>query len=135
VAILMEGIRRWDPDALLTIFPADRPDNGDYEDKLLPLARERGMGVIGMKTIRHARNSDLPGPQLIRYGMSLEGVSSVIVGLDSLAHLQENVAMAANFTPLTRDMLADLSAFVRRELAVAGPAPWTRPGYTDCVTA
>lgn len=134
VAILMEGIRRWEPDAILTIFPADRPDNGDYEDKLLPLARAQGMGVIAMKTIRHARNSDLPGPQLIRYAMSLDGISATIVGLDSLAHLKENVAMASAFTPMPADMRVELSQFVQKELASAGPAPWKRPGYNDCFT-
>lgn len=133
VDILMEGIRRWDPAALLTVFPADRPDDGSYEDQLLPLARERNMGIIAMKTVRWARNSDLPGPQLVRYGMSLEGVCSTIVGLDSIAHLQENALMASNFTPLSHDLMADMSNFVRDELAVLEGAPWTRPGYEDQV--
>ena len=131
VAILMEGIRRWDPDAMLTVFPVDRPDNGDYEDKLLPLARERGMGVVAMKTVRWARNADLPGPQLIRYAMSLEGISTAIVGLDSMAHLEENVAMTCRFEPMDKGLMAEMSQFVRNELANLGEPPWKRPGYVD----
>jgi aryl-alcohol dehydrogenase-like predicted oxidoreductase len=135
VEILMEGIRRWDPDALLTVLPVDRPDNGAYEDQLLPLARERDMGIIAMKTVRWARNSDLPGTQLIRYSMSLKGVACAIVGLDSLAHLEENSAMAHNFEPMDADMMGQMSEFVREELATLDPAPWNRPGYDDCVKA
>ena len=135
VEILMEGIRRWDPDALLTVLPVDRPDNGAYEDELLPLARERNMGIIAMKTVRWARNSDLPGTQLIRYSMSLDGVACAIVGLDSLAHLEENAAMTHNFEPMDTDLMGQMSDFVREELAALEPAPWNRPGYDDSVKA
>jgi aryl-alcohol dehydrogenase-like predicted oxidoreductase len=44
--ILIEVVKAYEPDALLTIFPANRPDHGKYEDELLPLAMERNMGVI-----------------------------------------------------------------------------------------
>jgi predicted aldo/keto reductase-like oxidoreductase len=37
--ILIECIKRFDPDAVLTIFPCTPPDKGRYEDELLPLAR------------------------------------------------------------------------------------------------
>lgn len=135
VEILMEGIRRWDPDALLTVLPVDRPDNGAYEDQLLPLARERDMGIVAMKTVRWARNSDLPGTQLIRYSMSLKGVACAIVGLDSLAHLDENAAMAHKFEPMDPDLMGQMTNFVREELATLEAAPWTRPGYNDAVTS
>ncbi|MEX0330217.1 MAG: aldo/keto reductase [Puniceicoccaceae bacterium] len=135
VEILMEGIRRWDPDAMLTVFPVDRPDDGAYEDQLLPLARERNMGVVAMKTVRWARNSDLPGPQLIRYGISVEGVACAIVGLDSMAHLDENAAMASTFEPMSKDLMAEMSQYVRGELASLGEPPWKRPGYEDGMTA
>jgi aryl-alcohol dehydrogenase-like predicted oxidoreductase len=131
--ILMEGIRRWDPDAILTIFPADRPEDGAYEDKLLPLAREHGMGVIAMKSVRRARETDWPAPQLIRYAMSLPGISSTIVGLDSVAHLDENAAMASSFEPLTGEQLVEMSQIVKHDLAGLGAAPWDRPGYQDGV--
>jgi aryl-alcohol dehydrogenase-like predicted oxidoreductase len=129
--ILMDGIRRWDPDAILTIFPADRPVNGAYEDKVLPLALEHNMGVIAMKAVRRVRETDWPAPQLIRYAMSLPGIATTIVGLDSIAHLDENVAMASNFQPLTSNQMAEMSQIVKSELAGLGTAPWDRPGYQD----
>lgn len=131
--ILMEAIRNWDPDAILTIFPADRPEDGAYEDKLLPLARERNMGVIAMKSVRRARETDWPVQQLIRYAMSLPGISTTIVGLDSIAHLDENAVMASAFEPMTTAELAEMSSIVKRELAGLGAAPWDRPDYQDGV--
>ncbi len=129
---LMECIRRWDPDAVLTIFPSTRPDSGKYEDELLPLARERKMAVIAMKTVRHARNSDLKGSDLIRYAMSLKGVHCAIVGLDTQAHLDENVAMIADFKPMSGKQRAALHRDVM--LAIGDlPVPWDMPGYTDGV--
>ncbi len=128
--ILMDGIKLFEPDAILTIFPADRPDEGRYEDELLPLARERDMAVIAMKTVRHARESDLKGSDLVRYALSLEGVCTAIVGLDSLAHLTENARMASHFEPMEASARTTISRRVR--MALAGhAAPWDRDGYDD----
>jgi len=128
--ILMDAIKLFEPDAVLTIFPADRPDDGRYEDELLPLARERDMAVIAMKTVRHARESDLKGSDLVRYALSLEGVCTAIVGLDTLAHLTENARMASNFEPMDASARNKTSEHVR--LALAGlNAPWDREGYDD----
>ncbi len=128
--LLVDAIKRFDPDALLTIFPCNRPDNGRYEDDLLPLARERNMGVVGMKTVKHARNADLKGPDLIRYALGLEGVHSVIVGLDTMAHLQENIEMASGFKPLSQQEQLALTHESQRAL-VGLTAPWDVPGYED----
>ncbi|MEM6552796.1 MAG: aldo/keto reductase [Planctomycetota bacterium] len=132
-AILMRAIDAWDPDALLTVFNVNRSDAGRYEDELLPMARERNMGIVGMKTIRHVRDSDLAGPDLVRYAISLQGVHSVIVGLDTVAHLDANVAMATGFEPMAPAAMREMSDEVRRVLA-GHPEPWARPGYIDGVT-
>lgn len=128
--ILMDAIHAFDPDAVLTIFPADRPDNGKYEDELLPLAREKNMAVIAMKTVRQARESDLKGSDLVRYALSLEGVSAAIVGLDTLAHLQENAQMASGFEPMEASARSRMSERVRLALSEQ-QAPWDRAGYDD----
>lgn len=128
--LLIDAVQRFDPDALLTVFPCTRDDKGRYEDELLPLARERKMGVIAMKTVRRARNADLVGSDLIRYALTLEGVHSTIVGLDTLAHLNENIAMATDFKPLSQTQMAQL----HEEAVVAlkdMPTPWEQPGYRD----
>ena len=128
--ILINAIKGWDPDAILTIFPADRPDNGRYEDELLPLAREKNMGVIAMKTVRHARESDLRGSDLIRYALSLEGIATAIVGLDTLNHLTQNAQMATGFEPMDAHARQAISGRVQMALAGMTP-PWAQPGYDD----
>jgi hypothetical protein len=45
----------------------------------------------------------------MRYVLSLP-VSTVIVGCDSVGQLEENVAIARAFTPLSRDQMAALEA-------------------------
>ena len=80
--------------------------------------------------MRRARNVDLVGSDLIRYSLSLEGVHSTIAGLDTLAHLSENLAMATNFEPLSKPRMAQL----HEEAVVALkdiPTPWGQPGYQD----
>lgn len=128
--ILVQAVKRFDPDAMLTVFPCTRSDEGKYEDDLLPLARERNMGVIAMKTVRHARGADLKGTDLIRYALSLEGVHSAIVGLDTLAHLRDNLEIASNFIHMPEDERAELSKTAVRVLANT-TEPWNRPGYQD----
>ncbi len=129
-AIHIAAIKAFDPDCLLTIFPCTRPDDGRYEDELLPLAVERGMGVIAMKMVRRAREADLRGTDLIRYALSLPGVATGIVGLDTRDHLAANAAMASAFTPLSRAERLAMHAAAGPRLAHV-PAPWDRPGYAD----
>ena len=128
--VLIECIKRFDPDTVLTTFPCTRPDQGHFEDELLPLARARKMGVIAMKTIRYGREARLPARDLLRYALSLDGVTTVIVGLDSLAHLDENARVASGFRPLKEGRRAELSAYARRALAGV-PAQWAQAGYID----
>lgn len=129
-AILTAAIRRLDPAAILTVFPCTRDDQGRYEDEVLPLARERKMGVIAMKMVRRARNADLKGSDLIRYALGLNGISCGIVGLDTEAHLRENLKMATAFQPLKAEEQAYLQQRADEALAHI-PTPWERPGYRD----
>ena len=127
--ILIECMRRFNPDTLLTTFLATESGKNTY-DELLGLARSQQMGVIAMKTIRYGRGANLPVTELLRYALSLNGVHSAIVGLDSLNHLNEDAAVATNFRAMKA---ADRSEFHRSAcLALAGSiAPWQEPGYVD----
>ena len=128
--ILIECMKRFDPDVVLTIFPCTRPDQGRYEDELLPLARARKMGVVAMKAIRYARQANLPAKELLRYALSLDGVTTAIVGLDGLPHLKENGAVVTSFEAMSRRGRAELYEKASRALAGMTP-PWDRAGYRD----
>jgi aryl-alcohol dehydrogenase-like predicted oxidoreductase len=133
--ILMECIKAFDPDALLTTFPANRPDNGRYEDELLALAVERNMGVIAMKTVRHVRNSDENPTELIRYGLSLPGVCTAIVGTGEVAHVEANAKLASNFKPFEEKQRKQFSDKVAMNIPTGLPQPWDLPGYSDGMLA
>jgi aryl-alcohol dehydrogenase-like predicted oxidoreductase len=133
--ILMEVIKAYDPDTLLTTFPANRPDDGRYETELLPLALERNMGVIAMKSVRHVRNSDQSPSELIRYALSLPGICTTIVGTGDVIHVDANAKLATNFHPLDKKERDKFSKMVAMSIPSGLPQPWDLPGYTDGMLA
>ena len=60
-------------------------------------------------------------------------IAGAVVGLDSMAHLKENVAMTSKFTPFSSEEMRQLTRAVRGELAHVGPPPWEHPDYDDRV--
>lgn len=132
-AILIEVINAYNPDVLLTTLPANRPEDGRYEDQLLPLAVSKKMGVVAMKAVRHVRNSDLPPGELIRYAMSLPGVCTTIVGVGEIDHLESNVKLATNFKPFNRSDRSKLNQQVAANIPSQLPQPWDLPDYDDVV--
>jgi len=110
---------------LLALNAAD-PHFLSFKEKLLPMAVEREMGIIGMKiparglilsswktpedpNSRYAET--VPGTlnmrEAMRYVLSLP-VSTVIVGCDDIPQLEENIEIARSFNPLSEDQLAQL---------------------------
>ncbi|WP_428388439.1 aldo/keto reductase [Mucisphaera sp.] len=128
--ILTDAVARFDPDAILTIFPVTRPDAGRYESETLKLAREKRMGVIAMKIFRRAREADLKPADMIGYAWSLPGVHCAIIGLDQLVHLEQNAEIAANFEPLDEARRDELHRVASARLGDY-PAPYELPGYED----
>jgi aryl-alcohol dehydrogenase-like predicted oxidoreductase len=102
--ILMEGMRRFDFDCLLTSVNAADAHWLPFARNLLPMANEKNMGVIGMKIPARGRIFRDGGittmTQAMSYTLTLP-VSTVIVGCDNIAQLEENVSIAKSFTPLT----------------------------------
>jgi predicted aldo/keto reductase-like oxidoreductase len=127
--ILVECMKRFNPDTILTTFLATESGKGTYNE-LLALARSRQMGVIAMKTIRYGRQARLPATELLRYALSLNGVHTAIVGLDSLNHLNEDAAVATSFRTMK---VVDQREFQQNASSALASvvAPWERPGYVD----
>jgi predicted aldo/keto reductase-like oxidoreductase len=117
---------------LLALNSADNHIHS-FQDKLLPLVVEKQMGIIGMKV--PARGRLLTGwtpPTVEQQQHMWEGsaiatrtgvmnmrdalyftlslpVSTVIIGCDNIAQLEENVRLAQNFTPLSQSQVAALN--------------------------
>jgi aryl-alcohol dehydrogenase-like predicted oxidoreductase len=128
---LMECIRRHPFDTILMAMNAADPHHFSFNDELLPLAVEKQMGIIGMKIPARGRllstwtpppadhqhpawEGTAPGPgaltirEAMYYTLS-RPVSTVIIGCDSIAHVEENVQLARDFTPLSDHQSAELT--------------------------
>jgi predicted aldo/keto reductase-like oxidoreductase len=97
-------------DAVLMALNAADKHYNSFIEKLLPTAVEKQMGIIGMKIPARDRIFDHGGiitmKEAMSYTMSLP-ISTIIVGIDKIAELEENVRIAREFEPLTADeMLA-----------------------------
>jgi hypothetical protein len=127
--VLMEGIRRFQFDTVLMALNAADAHHLSFKEKLLPMAVERQMGIIGMKIPARGRilstwtppppdeqkgfEGIAKGPGTIEikdamyYVLSLP-VSTIIIGCDSVAQLEQNVQLARDFTPLNESQLLAL---------------------------
>jgi len=130
---LIEAIHRYPFETILMAVNAADPHHFSFSEKLLPLAVEKQMGIIGMKVPARGRIlstwtpppveqqkhmwegmvlAPTPGTLHMReamyYSLSLP-VSTVIIGCDTLAQLEENVQMAREFTPLSQQQMASLT--------------------------
>jgi aryl-alcohol dehydrogenase-like predicted oxidoreductase len=132
---LIEGINRYPFDTILMAMNAADPHHYSFNEQLLPLAVEKQMGIIGMKipgrgrllstwtpppveqqkhswegmTIQTSSPGTLTMREAIYYTLS-RPVSTVIVGCDTIAQLEENVHLAREFTPITDKHAGELVA-------------------------
>jgi uncharacterized protein len=130
---LISAIERHPFDTILMALNAADTHIHSFTDKLLPLAVEKQMGIIGMKVPSRGRllaswtpppleaqqNSwegsaiaTRPGVMNMREAMHFtlsHPVSTVIIGCDNIAQLEENVQIAREFTPLSAKQMAALN--------------------------
>ena len=130
---LIDAVNRHPFDTILMSLNAADSHIHSFTDQLLPLVVEKQMGIIGMKVPARGRLlSTWTPPPLEQQQHSWEGsaiatrsgvmnmreamnfvlshpVSTVIVGCDNVAQLEENVQIAREFTPLSQSQMMALN--------------------------
>jgi aryl-alcohol dehydrogenase-like predicted oxidoreductase len=109
--IIAEGLRRYSFEAtLIPVNAADKHHPRPFLPVVLPVAREKNVGVIGMKVPAYGRlfkPGGLDGMhQALGYAMSQPGVHCCIVAAETIAQLEDNVKVAQAFQPLSQQELA-----------------------------
>lgn len=122
--VLARAIARFPFDTvLMAVNPADR-HRLSFIERLLPLATEKGMGVIGMKIPARGRIfkdgaiTSIRPP--LRYVLSLP-ISTAIIGCDNVEQLEENIAVARAFSPMPE---AEMRALETMTKSYESDAAW-----------
>jgi aryl-alcohol dehydrogenase-like predicted oxidoreductase len=104
--VIAEGLRRYPFDTtLVALNAADIHHPRAFIPTVLPVSREKNVGVIAMKVPAYGRLFQPGGlagmQQAMDYVLSLAGVHCCIIAAETVAQLQANVAVARTFQPLT----------------------------------
>jgi len=99
---------------LIPVNPAEYAHNSFIEG-VIPLAREKEMGIIGMKTYFRGLATKLRGVESLepfyRFALS-HPISTAVIGCDSVPQLEENVRFAASFEMMTSDEMRGLREMI-----------------------
>ncbi len=97
-----------------------------FEKQVLPEANRRGMAALGMKSLggsgEMVTHGAITPEEGLRYAMSLP-VATTISGIDSLDVLEQNLAVARGFKPMTGD---EMEALRSRCAPLAGDGRFER---------
>jgi aryl-alcohol dehydrogenase-like predicted oxidoreductase len=105
---------------LLPVNPAEQAYKS-FIAGVIPVARDRAMGVIGMKVYFRGLAAQLPGVTSLgpfyRYALS-QPISTAVIGCDNLQQLHENVVFAESFTTMAagdqREVVETIGRYARR---------------------
>ena len=90
-----------------------------FEREILPIAREQNIGVVGMKSLAAGHifeGTDITAQEALAYALS-QPISTLCSGIDSMAILEQNLAVARGFEPLPQPDLDAILAKTARAAA------------------
>ncbi len=121
-SVIRECIHRFDFDTMLVPVNPAEASQKSFLEEILPLAEERGVGIIGMKIYVRGFTSKLTFytsmEAFFRYALS-QPIATAIIGCDSLEQLEQNVYFARSFKPMDweqQDGFVDAVAPYARDL-------------------
>jgi len=125
-------------DVLLVVISYVDRHTYHFEDEVLPLARKHNVGIIAMKVLGGAdpAKGSYGNPEsvgrlasakpdrveaAIRYALSVPGVTSVNLGVNSVEQLNQDLAYFHRFQPLSDSEMAELLKEGRELASAWGP--------------
>ena len=110
-SIIRQCIEMFDFDTvLLPVNPAE-PAYKNFLNTVIPVANEKGMGIIGMKAYFRGFAAKIPGfktmEPYLRFALS-QPISTVVIGCDDVDQLEENVQMAKSFNSMSEEEKKEL---------------------------
>lgn len=127
--ILIEAFDRFPFDSALMAVSALDHFMLSFAEEFLPIANARGVATIGMKVLGFGSLTH-EVERALRYAFSLP-LSTVIVGMESMAQLEQNLAIAESFTPMTDEerlaFFKDIIHLVRPDQMRWKATDWENP--------
>ena len=100
-----------------------------FQREVVPVCQQKQIGIIGMKSLGGGRPAGIipseavvSAERCIRYSLS-QPISTLVVGMKSMADLEQNVGIARNFTQMSDAEQQELIAEVKK---VAGDGRFER---------
>ena len=121
--VLSRAVRDWPVDSVMMPVNPVEGALGGFLDETLPLAQEKGIGIVGMKTLGAAHyilpELEITPESLIRYALS-QGITVAIVGCSNPGEVETLARAGREFRPMTPEEQRELVDRVRpyaRQLA------------------
>lgn len=113
-------LQRFDFDTVLIPVNPAEPAYKSYLTEVIPSAKKKGMGVVGMKVYFRGFADKLPWFEtmepLFRFALS-QPITTAVIGCDDVEQLEENVKLAGSFSPMTEreilELIRNVSSYAR----------------------
>jgi predicted aldo/keto reductase-like oxidoreductase len=127
--ILIEALNRFPFDSALIALSVLDHFILSFAEEFLPIANAKGVATIGMKVLGIGSLTH-EVERSLRYAFSLP-VSTVIVGMETMAQLEENLAIAESFQAMSDEerlsFFQDIISLVRPEKMRWKASDWDNP--------
>jgi predicted aldo/keto reductase-like oxidoreductase len=93
-----------------------------FLDEILPKAKEKGMGILGMKVFSRGVSFKIfesePAEKFLRFALA-QPISAAVVGCETIEQLEMNARIARSFEPMTKkeqEIIINKVKYYAREL-------------------
>jgi predicted aldo/keto reductase-like oxidoreductase len=105
-SIIRRCMEQYDFDTVLFPVNPAEPAYRSFLDSVLPLAVEKGIGIIGMKLYFRGLAARIPGVTTLepfyRFALS-HPLSTAVIGCDNVEQLEKNFSYATSFNPMSEE--------------------------------